>query len=95
MDIIGLVTNLVGGVVGGNLAGAGLKEKSLGVIGNSIAGLVGGAIGGYILQGVNLLSSMGLADMSIGALTTSAGVSAVAGAILTALVGIVKNKMGK
>lgn len=94
MDIVGLVTNLVGGVVGGNVAGAGLKDKSLGVLGNSIAGLVGGAAGGYILQATNLLNSMGLGNMTVGSLATSAGVSAVAGAVLTAIIGVIKSKMG-
>lgn len=95
MDIVTLITNLVGGVVGGNVAGAGLKDKSLGVIGNSIAGLVGGVAGGYILQAVNLLNTMGLGEMTVGSLATSAGISAIAGAVLTAVVGYIKSKMSK
>lgn len=94
MDIVNLITNLIGGGVGGNAIGAALKDKSLGVIGNTIAGAVGGAAGGYIIKAVGLLSTLGLADMSVGALTTSAGVSAIAGAIVTAVAGMIKQKLG-
>jgi len=46
MDIISLVS----GAAGGNIAGALLKNFSLGTLGNSIAGIGGGGgIGGAIL----------------------------------------------
>lgn len=95
MDIIGAIVNLVSGGIGGNITGAALKDKSLGAIGNTIAGAVGGVIGGYILQAVGVLSSLGLADMSIGSMATDAGGSLICGAILTAIVGFVKKKMGQ
>jgi len=50
MDIASLIIEAVSGAVGGNVAGAALKEKSLGAIGNSFAGIVGGGVGGTILQ---------------------------------------------
>ena len=40
MDIVNLLISLISGVVGGNIAGAAMKDKSLGGLGNSIAGLV-------------------------------------------------------
>jgi uncharacterized membrane protein YeaQ/YmgE (transglycosylase-associated protein family) len=46
MDITNLIIEAVSGAVGGNVAGAALKEKSLGLIGNSLAGVVGGGLGG-------------------------------------------------
>jgi len=52
MDITSLIVEAVSGAVGGNVAGAALKNKSLGAIGNSIAGIVGGGVGGTILQAV-------------------------------------------
>src|SRR4051794_33709523 len=52
MDITSLILELVSGAVGGNVAGAAMKEKSLGAVGNSLAGLVGGGLGGTILQSV-------------------------------------------
>ena len=45
MDITSLIIEAVSGAVGGNVAGAALKDKSLGAIGNSIAGIVGGGVG--------------------------------------------------
>lgn len=94
MDLVGLVTNLISGAVGGNLAGAGLKDKSLGAIGNTVAGLIGGVAGDYIIQAVDLLNKLGLADMSAGAIAGQVGTGAISGAILTAIVAYVKNMMG-
>lgn len=95
MDMVGLAVNAISGLVGGNILGAAWKEKSLGAIGNSIAGLVGGAAGGYIMQAVGLLQSAGLADMSIGSVLGSVGASGAGGAILTAIVGIIKKSLIK
>ena len=95
MDIIGLITNLVSGGIGGNATGAGLKNLSLGTLGNTIAGVVGGALGGYILQGVNLLSSLGLADTTLNTLLSQAGTGLVSGGVLTAVVGLIRNLMSK
>ena len=44
-----LIISLISGAVGGNAAGAVLKDKSLGTLGNSIAGILGGGIGGQVL----------------------------------------------
>jgi uncharacterized membrane protein YeaQ/YmgE (transglycosylase-associated protein family) len=52
MDITSLIIEAVSGAVGGNVAGAAMKEKSLGAVGNSIAGIVGGGLGGTILHSV-------------------------------------------
>jgi uncharacterized membrane protein YeaQ/YmgE (transglycosylase-associated protein family) len=92
MDIAGLLMNVVSGAIGGNLTGAGLKQLSLGTIGNTIAGLVGGAAGGYILKAVDILNTAGLANMSVGSIASEAGATAICGAILTAIVGFIKNK---
>lgn len=61
-QLLPLLTNLATGAVGGNVAGAALKEKSLGFIGNTVAGLVGGGLGGTLLTSV--LGNMGLAGMT-------------------------------
>ena len=39
--LIGWIIKLVSGAVGGNVAGAAMKDKSLGVLGNSVAGISG------------------------------------------------------
>ncbi|WP_028388405.1 hypothetical protein [Legionella fairfieldensis] len=93
MDIVGMLVNLVSGGVGGNILGAAWKEKSLGAIGNTIAGLVGGVAGTYIMQAVGVLNSLGLGNMSVSSLLGNVGSSAVSGAVLTAIVGLIKNSM--
>lgn len=95
MDIIGLISNLIGGAVGGNAAGSGLKDLSLGTLGNTIAGLVGGVAGSYILQAVGFLNSFGLADTTLGSVIGQAGTGLVSGGILTAVLGLVRNMMNK
>jgi hypothetical protein len=45
MNIISLIIQVISGAVGGNVAGAAMKESSLGTLGNSIAGIVGGGVG--------------------------------------------------
>ena len=47
--IIGLIIQLISGAVGGNIAGAAMKQYNLGTIGNSIAGLIGGGVGAQII----------------------------------------------
>ena len=47
--IVNLIIQLVAGALGGNGAGAAMKQYDLGPLGNSIAGIVGGGIGGQLL----------------------------------------------
>lgn len=93
MDFLSIIINLVSGGIGGNIAGAGLKDKTLGAVGNSIAGALGGTAGVWIIKALGLLSSLGLADMSIGSILGAAGTSAVSGGIVTAIIGMIKAKM--
>ena len=93
MNIVSLIIQLISGAVGGNVAGAAMKESSLGTLGNSIAGTVGGGLGGTILQmvmGTAAASGGGLDLQSILANVAGGGVG---GAILMAIVGIIKNKI--
>ena len=55
MDIMSLIVSLLSGAVGGNAAGALLKDKTLGALGNSIAGILGGGVGATLLQAIGLL----------------------------------------
>ncbi|WP_043880863.1 hypothetical protein [Coxiella burnetii] len=95
MNILGFLINLISGAVGGNVLGAAWKKKTLGAIGNSVAGAVGGGVGGSLFKALGILSALGLSSTSFGAVSSSAGVSAVTGAILTAIIGVIKNKMQK
>lgn len=95
MDVSGLIISAISGLVGGNLTGAALKDKSIGTIGNSIAGLIGGVAATYILQAVDILQTVGLANVTMGEVAGMIGSGAVGGGILTAIVGIIKNALAK
>ncbi len=83
--LLPLILSLISGGVGGNIAGALLKQFSLGPVGNSIVGIIGGAAGGAIMSHVGALASTGTAG--------DVGGSAVVGAVLTAIIGAIKNSM--
>jgi uncharacterized membrane protein YeaQ/YmgE (transglycosylase-associated protein family) len=89
--LLPLVIQLIAGAIGGNAAGAALKEKSLGPLGNTIAGIVGGGLGGLVL-----VKLMGGAMATGGGLDVAALIEQIiggglGGAIVTALVGVIKN----
>jgi hypothetical protein len=102
MNVMGIVTDLVAGGVGGNIAGAVLKKFDLGPVGNSIAGIIGGVGGGQLLT---MLMSGGAAAAA-GAATSTGGTDmssilanvaggGVGGAIVMAIAGLVKTQMSK
>jgi uncharacterized membrane protein YeaQ/YmgE (transglycosylase-associated protein family) len=85
--LVQLIINLVSGAVGGNIAGAVLKNFNLGPVGNTIVGLIGGGLGGQLLSATGLLQSTGMAGDIAG--------SAVGGGVLLVIVGLIKNAMAK
>ena len=87
-----LVIQLISGAVGGNIAGAAMKEHSLGTLGNSIAGIVGGGIGGQLLAAVVGASAGGL---DIGTIVSNIAGGGVGGAILMVVVSMIKKAMEK
>jgi hypothetical protein len=95
MDITSLIIEAVSGAVGGNVAGAAMKENSLGTAGNSIAGIVGGGLGGTILHSVMGSAAAGGGGMDLQSILTNVGGGGVGGAILMAVIGIIKNRMAK
>ena len=96
MNIISLIIEAISGAVGGNVAGAAMKENSLGTVGNSIAGIVGGGAGGMILQSIMGGSSpAGGGSLDMTTILSNVAGGGVGGAILMAVVGIIKNKMAK
>ena len=85
----GWIVSLISGGAGGNIAGAILKDKSLGPIINSVLGAIGGAAGGQLLpqlipQLLEMLTKSGVLG--------NAGISAVVGAILPLVIGLLKPK---
>ena len=91
-SLLPLIIQLVSGAVGGNVAGAAMKEKSLGTLGNSIAGIVGGGIGGQILTSV---LGMGGGGMDIGGIISQIAGGGVGGGVLMLVVSVVKGMMNK
>jgi hypothetical protein len=91
--LINLIIQLVAGAIGGNGAGAALKNLNLGTLGNTIAGAIGGVAGGQLLSALipALAGAAGTTDF--GALVGQAVGGGISGAILTATVGFVKSKM--
>lgn len=93
MDLTSLLVQIVGGAVGGNVAGAAMKDKSLGTIGNSIAGVLGGGIGGQILNALGVAVATGGTDVS--SMAGNAGTGGVGGAVLLIVVALVKKYLKK
>ena len=96
MNIIALIIQLIAGAIGGNIAGAALKDYNLGTIGNSIAGIIGGGIGGQILAA--LLGGAGMSataaatsggGISIGSIIGDLAGGGIGGAILMVIVGLI------
>lgn len=88
--LISIVVQLISGVVGGNVAGI-MKSLSLGSTGNSIAGGIGGLVLGQLM---NYLQTGGATDMTSALLGQAAG-SGVAGIVVTAVIGLLRNVMAK
>ena len=97
MNVTGIVTELIAGGVGGNIAGALLKKFDLGPIGNTVAGLVGGVGGGQLLS---MLTAGGAAAASTGgtdltSILSNVGGAGVGGAVVMAIIGLIKTQMAK
>ena len=90
MDIIPLIISLVSGAVGGNVAGAAMKDKSLGVLGNSLSGILGGGIGGAVLQTLHLAAAGGLTPQAVLSNVASGGIG---GAVVLVIVSLIKGMM--
>ena len=92
--VTNLIIQLISGVVGGNAAGAALKDYNLGNLGNTIAGAIGGVGGGQILQAlVPAIASAAGGELDLGAIVGQMVVGGAGGAILTVIAGLVKSMM--
>lgn len=92
--LIPLIIQLVSGAVGGNIAGALMKESSLGPILNSIAGIVGGGIGGQLLALAGIIVTSG-GGMDLTSILGSIASGGVGGGVLMAIIGVIKKAMAK
>ena len=78
------LSSLISGAVGGNLAGALMKARSLGPLWNTVVGVLGGGIGGQALNALGVLQNTGLLG--------NIGSSAVGGGLLMFIVSLFKKK---
>jgi hypothetical protein len=81
MDLTSVLLQLIAGAVGGNVVGLANKAKSLGPLINTVLGALGGIGGGQLAA-----NALG------GGTGTEVGLSAVVGALLPLIVGMVKKK---
>ena len=99
--IIGFIIEIIVGAIGGNAAGAGVKKYSLGTAGNSIAGAVGGLILGQVLRAIGIgepgmTTAEGVpagGGLDVGALISQVVGGGAGGAILTLIIGAIRNAM--
>ncbi len=89
-----LIISLIAGAVGGNGAGALLKNLSLGTLGNSIVGILGGGLGATLL-GMLGDGTGAPAGMDMGSIISSIASGGVGGGVLMAIVGVLKGMMSK
>jgi uncharacterized membrane protein YeaQ/YmgE (transglycosylase-associated protein family) len=81
MDLTTILIELISGAVGGNAAGIANKAKSLGPVLNTILGALGGLGGGHLAAATGGTGT-----------GTQVGASAIVGALLPVIVGMLKKK---
>lgn len=90
-----ILTNLIAGAIGGNAAGKASPTFDIGTIGNTVAGLVGGGLLGQLvpilLPAISAAAQGG--NLSVGGILTNLISGGAGGAILTAIIGAIKNKV--
>ena len=89
-----ILINLVAGALGGVGAGKASPTFDLGTVGNLIAGLVGGGVLGQIVTLLmpSIITAVQSGNISVGGIVSQAIAGGAGGAILTAIVGAIKNK---
>jgi uncharacterized membrane protein YeaQ/YmgE (transglycosylase-associated protein family) len=92
--LMNLVIQLVAGAVGGNVAGALLKQFNLGPLVNSICGIVGGGLGGQLLSMLVGGGGAPAGGFDIGWIVTQIVGGGIGGGVLLVIVGLVRQFMG-
>ena len=91
-----IIIQLLGGAIGGNIAGGLLKNLSLGTLGNSLVGILGGGLGGQILSALGVLSGGdGGGSLDLASIATNLATSGTGGAVLMGIIGLLKKVFSK
>jgi uncharacterized membrane protein YeaQ/YmgE (transglycosylase-associated protein family) len=89
-----ILINLIAGALGGVATGKSSPTFDLGTIGNIIAGLVGGGVLGQVvtLALPSVVEAVQSGNLSVSGVVSQLIAGGAGGAILTAIIGAVKNK---
>jgi hypothetical protein len=89
-----ILINLVAGALGGVGAGRASPTFDLGTIGNIISGLIGGGLLGQIVTLLlpSVVAAAGSGNLSVSGVVSQVIAGGAGGAILTAIIGAIKNK---
>jgi hypothetical protein len=89
-----ILINLVAGALGGVGAGRASPTFDLGTIGNIISGLIGGGLLGQIVSLLlpSVVAAAGSGNLSVSGVVSQVIAGGAGGAILTAIIGAIKNK---
>jgi hypothetical protein len=92
--MVQILINLIAGALGGVGAGKASPNFDLGTIGNIISGLVGGGVLGQIvtLALPSVVAAAGSGNLSVSGVISQVIAGGAGGAILTAIIGAIKNK---
>jgi hypothetical protein len=92
-----LIIQLISGAVGGNVAGNLMQKFNLGTLDNSIAGVVGGGLSGQLLglTGSGAGAAAATGGMDFGSILSNVAGGGVGGAVLMAMVGMIRSAMKK
>ena len=89
-----ILINLVAGALGGIGAGKSSPNFDLGTAGNLISGLVGGGVLGQIVTLLlpTVLAAAQSGNLSVSGIISQAVAGGAGGAVLTAIIGVIKNR---
>jgi hypothetical protein len=89
-----ILINLVGGALGGVGVGKSSPTFDLGTVGNIVAGLVGGGVLGQIVTLLlpSVVAAAESGNLNVSGIVSQAVAGGAGGAILTAIVGAIKNR---
>jgi len=95
--MLSTIIGLLSGALGGNLAGALMKNASMGTLWNSVAGIAGGGLGASILGMVSpdMANAAASGGMDISSILGSVAGGGVGGGVVMAVIGFIKSMMNK